>query len=230
MDKKICTKKYMNPNSKELRELKSKLISLTPEQMEIAVGLVLGDVSLHTQNKGSSYRIKYEWGDCNKDYAFHVYSLFSEWILTEPRKQIRVNKNGNEVITWVFQTFSHEAFNPLAKLFINPEGKKGISPNLVKNHLTPRGLAYWFMDDGGKLDYTSNEGKGIVLNTQCFDEAEVKDMALELQTKFDLITWVKLNKGRWIIVISGKSFERFLELVGPYIIESMVHKLPSVRN
>jgi len=220
----------LRPNSKELKELKAKLTSLTPVQMEIAVGLALGDISLHTQNKGNTYRIKFEWGDNNKDYAFHVYSLFSEWILSEPKEQIRVNKNGNEVKTWVFQTFSHEAFNPLAKLFINSEGKKGISPNLIKDHLTPKGLAYWFMDDGGKLDYTSNEGKGIVLNTQCFSEIEVNNMASELKTKFDLITWVKLNKGRSIIAISGKSYDKFLELVGPFIIESMAHKLPSIRK
>jgi len=160
----------LNPNSKELKELKAKLTNLSSKQMEIAVGLALGDISLNTQNKGNSYRIKFEWGDLNKDYAFHVYSLFSEWILSEPREQVRINKNGHEVKTWVFQTFSHKAFNPLAELFINSEGKKGISPNLIQDHLTPRGLAYWFMDDGGKLDYTTNEGKGIVLNTQCFSE------------------------------------------------------------
>jgi hypothetical protein len=156
--------------------------------------------------------------------------LFSDWILTEPKKQVRINRNGNEVTTWVFQTFSHEAFNPLAKLFINSEGKKGISPNLIKDHLTPKGLAYWFMDDGGKLDYSSNDGKGIVLNTQCFSESEVNIMASELQSKFGLIIWVKSNKGRGVIAISGKSYENFLELVSPFIIESMIHKLPSIRS
>jgi hypothetical protein len=28
--------------------------------------------------------------------------------------------------------------------------RKGVINNLIKNHLTGRGLAYWFMDDGGK--------------------------------------------------------------------------------
>jgi hypothetical protein len=54
----FSTKKYINPNSKELRELKAKLTCLTPELMEIAVGLALGDISIHTQNKGSTYRIR----------------------------------------------------------------------------------------------------------------------------------------------------------------------------
>jgi hypothetical protein len=54
-----------------------------------------------------------------KTIAFHVYDLFKEWILTEPKAQTRINSNGNEDITWRFQTFSHEAFNPLAELFLS---------------------------------------------------------------------------------------------------------------
>jgi hypothetical protein len=54
-----------------------------------------------------------------------------------------------------FQTFSHEAFNPLAELFLSVQGKKMVKDGLIRDHLTPRGLAYWFCDDGGKLDYTS---------------------------------------------------------------------------
>jgi len=32
------------------------------------------------------------------------------------------------------------------------KNKKSIPKNLILNHLSPIGLAYWFMDDGGKLD------------------------------------------------------------------------------
>lgn len=40
-----------------------------------------------------------------------------------------------------FQTISHEAFNPLAKLFII-NNVKGISKSLITDHLTARGLAF----------------------------------------------------------------------------------------
>ena len=112
--------------------------------------------------------MKFEWSDKIKSYLDHVYSLFDEWVLSEPHKKSRFSPKGNLVINWGFQTISHEAFNPLAKLFfIN--GKKGIPSSLIMDHLTGRGLAYWFMDDGGKLDYNKNsKNKGIVLNTQSF--------------------------------------------------------------
>ena len=77
--------------------------------------------------------------------------------------------------------------------------KKGISKELIKTHLTKRGLAFWFMDDGGKLDYTKNEGKGIVFNTQSFTEEEVNNMCIELKEKFNIQTWVGKNKNRHII-------------------------------
>jgi len=134
----------LSPNSKALRELKAKLVGLTNVQFEAAIGLILGDVSIQSQNKGITYRLKFEWGDINKDYAFHVYDLFKEWILTEPKAQTRINSNGNEVITWRFQTFSHEAFNPLAELFLRvqfskgKQGKKMVKDGLIRDHLTPR--------------------------------------------------------------------------------------------
>ncbi|CAG8599532.1 17433_t:CDS:1 [Funneliformis caledonium] len=140
----------LSPNSKALRELKAKLVGLTNVQFEAAIGLILGDVSIQSQNKGITYRLKFEWGDINKDYAFHVYDLFKEWILTEPKAQTRINSNGNEVITWRFQTFSHEAFNPLAELFLRVfffqlqrvvwknQGKKMVKDGLIRDHLTPR--------------------------------------------------------------------------------------------
>lgn len=84
-------------------------------------------------DKGKTYRLKFEWGDINKGYAFHVYVLFKD--LTEPKAQTRIN--GNEVLTWRFQTFSHEAFNPLAELFLSVQGKKMIKDGLIRDHLTP---------------------------------------------------------------------------------------------
>jgi hypothetical protein len=203
------------PNSKAFKIYKSQLGSPADLGSASAIGLLLGDVSIQSQNKGKTHRLKFEWGDVNKEYAFHVHTLYKKWILTEPKKRTRININQNEVNTWWFQTISHEAFNPLAELFL--KNKKSIPKNLIINHLTPIGLAYWFMDDGGKLDYSSNEGKGIVFNTHSFTEEEVQQMCIELKDKFGLQSYLKFNKSKPIIGISGNSYEQFLDLVQPYI-------------
>jgi hypothetical protein len=60
------------------------------------------------------------------------------------------------------------------------------------DHLTPRGLAYWYMDDGGKLDYNKNtKNKSVVLNTHSFTTLEVETMSEQLSSKFNLPCGVK---------------------------------------
>jgi LAGLIDADG DNA endonuclease family len=213
-----------SPNSVAMKRYKDSLKSLNTLQLETAIGLMLGDGSLQTQNQGRTYRLKFEWGDIHKDYIDHVVTIFDEWVLSPPHKKERVNHLGNIVITWGAQTLSHEAFKVLADLF-HVGTVKGIPANLVQNHLTPRGLAYWFMDDGGKLDYSHNS-KGIVFNTQSFTEEEVKSLCEGLKAKFELNCWTKPNKGKTVISISDDSFDKFMNLVNPYIIPSMRYKLP----
>ena len=44
--------------------------------------------------------------------------------------------------------------------------KKSITPGLITNYLTARGLAYWIMCDGS----LQNDKKSIILHTQGFSE------------------------------------------------------------
>ena len=215
-----------SPNSRLIKEYKESLISLTKDQWEASIGLILGDASLQSQNKGKTFRIKFEWGNKNKSYVNHVYNLFDEWVLSQPHKKSRLSPNNNLVINWGFQTLSHKAFNPLADLFLI-NGKKTVSKFLIKNHLTDRGLAYWFMDDGGKLDYNKNsKNKSIVLNTHSFTEEGVLNISEELNEKFKLNCEIRSNKGKKIIVIDYSSYSIFRKLVDPFIISDMKYKLP----
>lgn len=217
----------LSPNSKAIKEYKQSLTSLTDKQREASIGLMLGDASLQTQNNGKTYRLKFEWSDKSKPYLVHVFNLFDEWVLSNPHKKSRLSPKGNLVVNWGFQTISHEAFNFLAKLFLNNNFKKGISDSLVVNHLTERGLAYWFMDDGGKLDYNKNsKNKSLVLNTQSFSETEVDLLSKELREKFNLECGIRSNKGKKVIVISNDCYPLFYKLVNPYIISEMKYKLP----
>jgi hypothetical protein len=105
--------------------------------------------------------------------------------------------------------------------------RKGVINNLIKNYLTARGLAYWFMDDGGKLDYNKNSNnRSLVLNTHNFSKEEVEMMSSELNDKFSLNSTVKLNKNKYIIVIKSESYETFMNLTNSFIIPVMKYKLP----
>ena len=220
--------KGLGPNSTKLKEYKDSLIELSIEQKEAIIGLMLGDASLQSQNKGKTYRIKFEWGDKNKAYVLHVFNLFDEWLLSQPHKKERLSPKGNLIVNWGFQTFSHKAFNYLAELFLlDKGGKKGISENLVQDHLTPKGLAYWFMDDGGKLDYNKNsKNRSVVLNTHSFTDLEVENLCDQLSNKFELLCEVRSNKNKKIIVIKDTSYSKFYQLINTYLLEEMKYKLP----
>ena len=88
-------------------------------------------------------------------------------------------------------------------------------------------MAYWWNDDGGKLDYNKNsKNKSIVLNTQSFTDLEVETMSKELSNKFNLICEVRSNKGKKVIVINSVSYPIFRNLIDPYILPEMAYKLP----
>jgi len=55
-------------------------------------------------------------------------------------------------------------------------------------------------------------------------------MCIELKEKFNLQCYLKFNKSKPIIGISGYSYEQFLDLVEPHILPSMKGKLPSPRK
>lgn len=251
-NKKIVQKKDLiniSPNSKLFRIYKNQLPPLNIIQKEVLIGIILGDINMRKESKNGNFKLRFCLSYKNKDYGYHLYNLFKDYIIQEPKIRERKNINNNIIKYIEFQTISHENFNFYGNLFYiyisdltselfleyetsikNRKTIKIFKENTISNYLTPRGLAYWFMDDGGKMDYSKNNGKGLVLNTHNFAKKEVEYMILELKKKWNLNCWLGLNKNRHIIKISGKDFEKILDLINPYIIKSMRYKLPTERK
>ena len=205
--------------SKEIEDYKKKL-KLTREQREVIVGLLLGDAHLETQNGGRTYRLKIEQSEFHQSYVTHLYGLFSGWVRTPPKAKKKI-RNGRESQNFWFQTLSHGAFRYYAKQFYSPREKQ--IPNLIGKLLTPRTLAYWYMDDGS---IKSKQSKGVLFNTQGFQKREVARLCNILNKKFDLICTERKQKDGYQIYVSGKSLSKFKKLVGPYIIPEMNYKIP----
>jgi hypothetical protein len=84
------------------------------------------------------------------------------------------------------------------------------------------------MDDGGKSGYNKDRPKlkGVTINTQGFSKVEVDNLVAQLISVFGLDCWIGRNKGKWTIVISGKSFSILAKRIGPHIHYSMVYNFP----
>jgi len=203
-------------NSKEIRDRKSKL-SLTKEQKDVLVGLLLGDGHLETQNGGKTFRLKIEHGCSQIDYENHVYKLFKNWTVNKPKVKMR---NSKPASVW-FTTFSHGLLRFYGQQFYL-EGKKRVPP-LLEKMITEKSLAFWFMDDGSRK---SSKHLTYNIHTLGYKHQDQKILQGILKRKFNLTTRLHKQKGKyWRIYIPSESAKRFKVLVEPFIIPSMKYKL-----
>ena len=198
-------------------------LRLSDVQREMLVGILLGDACLETQNAGRTYRLKIEQGMAHADYVRHLHEVFRDWVLSPPRPKQRQTR-GITTINLAFQTVSHEELRPFGELFYQERRK--IVPHGIEDLLTARALSYWFMDDGSMK---SNESKGVLFNTHAFRADEIKRLISALD-RFGLVAREREQSDGIQIYVSGRSYERFVELVGPYVIEAMRYKVPQPRR
>lgn len=102
--------------------------------------------------------------------------------------------------------------------------KVKIVPKNIHKYLTPRALAYWFMDDG-TFHSTSQGKKAYLFSTQGFQKHEVKRLCDALRYKFNIRANVARDKKSWRIYILNESSSTFLDLIRPYIHQSFLYKI-----
>ena len=209
--------------SKELEQYK-KMLKLTQEQRQVLVGILLGDAHMETRDNGQTYRLKVEQSEKHRLYVQHLYELFSDWVRTPPQLKDKL-RNGVETRNVWFQTLSHGAFRFYAGQFCDTNSKR--VPKLIHRWLTPRSLAYWFMDDGSTK---SSQSKAMIFNTQGFSPGDVARLAKALESKFGLEVKPRKQKDGLQLYVSGRSYETLLELIEPFIIDDMKYKLPPKRK
>jgi hypothetical protein len=200
-------------------------LQLSSLQREVLVGLLLGDACLETQNGGRTYRLKIEQSARHRAYVDHLHSLFHDWVLTPPGVRTKRASNGSVTENLAFSTVSHSALRFYAQQFY-ADGRKRV-PELIDHWLTPRGLSYWFMDDGS---VKSSQSKGVILNTHCFVQREVARLARCLSDHFGLQVTPRRQPDGVQVYVSGHSFEEFSAMVEPYLIDEMRYKLPLARR
>lgn len=106
-------------------------------------------------------------------------------------------------------------------MFYDILGKKVIPINIY-SLLTPRGLAFWIMDDG------SRHGNGLHLSTYNLSDEYINKLMFTLQDKFNLKCSIHNNKdGKPRIYVFKESMDILISLVNKYFIKEMLYKLGS---
>lgn len=205
------------------KKLEKQMYQISDPLFEVCIDVILGDASIqrNTSKKIEKYRLKFLQSAKHEKYVFHLHEIFKDYVVSQPY----FNEKRN---TFSFQTVFHSDFNKVAHIFLDKkDNKKIISDFFTIYPISPISLAYWFMDDGGLLSYNKDYiRKSLVFNTQGFSFNEVNVLSENLNTTYNLETWVKLNKNKPIIAVSGKKYTQIKNLISPYIIPSMKYKLP----
>ncbi len=205
-------------NSSEIKSF-AESIKLTDEQREILVGTLLGDGHLETQNKGRTFRLKVEHSVNQKDYTDWLYEKFKNLVLTKP--QVKEQKiNGKLYQKYWFSTVSNGAVRFYAQQFYQ-NGKK-VVPKFIAKMVTPLSLAVWFMDDGS---LKSKFHRARIINTQCFNELDLKRLQEMLLKKFNINTTLRNQKEGKQIYIPSTDIEKFISIIKSYIHNSMEYKI-----
>lgn len=195
---------------------------LSEETKEILVGILLGDAHIERRSSTGNSRLKYaQTAVAHKEYFNRVLKIFKSFCTSgyKPQSKLIFNKITNKSYSAIsFTTMQLPCFNEFSNLFYVLNVK--IVPDNIYELLTPRGLAFWIMDDG------SVHGGGLHLNVYGFSNKDVDKLMFTLQDKFNLkcsIHYHRAKKPR--IYIFKESMECLISLTKPFMVQDMLYKL-----
>lgn len=203
------------------------------EQKDLLIGTLLGDGCMSTTTQGRTWI--YIGFQCTKqkEYLFHKYELLKHLCNSEPN--VRYSTNGRSPKLhegFIFKTRVHDSLRFYGNMFykFNKEtGKmvRGIPINIAK-FLTPRAIAYWYMDDG----YLKWSGKSdaMVFCTDSFHLYDINRLRAALNNLYGIETQLnrkdpKLEFYGYRISVNEKNSLLLRILIKDHVLESMQYKL-----
>ena len=190
-------------------------------------GLILGDGYIDKGITKRSFRIK----TIHKDFAEQIKKDLTS--CTAFNISIRYNpaysKNGvNHKEYWELTIKSHPYFAKKYHHFFNDYKKRKASLESL-SWLTPKGLANWYMSDGYICLVGKESGKirerRIEICTDRYSKENVEQMKKMLSYKFDLTVGLVKRNNCYRLRIKSDSYQKFIEIVAPYVVPSMQYKL-----
>lgn len=188
---------------------KNKKFELTPKELAILIGSVLGDG--YITKKG---RIQIEQCDKQKDYLFWKYSLLNRITNTSVLHTKRKNRKG--FVTFSYRFWTKQIFRLWRNIFY-PNDKKVI-PNGIERYFSPLMLAIWYMDDG----FLRKENS-VAISTDRFDDSSLRKLKFAFRKRFDIDVSITARKK---LYFGKKATQRFIQIISPYIIPTMKYKIP----
>lgn len=207
---------------------------LTKEQESLIRGTLFGDghMSLDTSSaRAKNAHLTLSHGDKQREYLAHKIEMISNLF---KRKGIGVTERGGGIQTlWAGSRSSPYLTSIYREYYIRPDEdccsihvhKKMFTPsNLAKISGDPRALAYWFMDDGSRTEFSLSIIVGGIPEEEaklCFDWFASEGF---IPTNLYKVP----NAQAWTIRFNREVSRKLSEYMRPYFHPSMLYKLDGV--
>lgn len=191
--------------------------TITTNMKQLIIGSVLGDAHIEYSKTIDAY-YRAEQGSKQKDYLFWKYEILKDLCASRPKESRR------EFSSWYFNTRTHIYFSKIHKLFYTESGEKKIPKNFSK-FLSPLATAVWFMDDG------TNNKNHLEICVQGYTILDILIIKRAFKNNFNIdIGITRRNDKRLMypclsLTICGDDCTKFVRLVRPFIIPSMLYKI-----
>lgn len=203
-----------------------KNIPYTQEQKEIIFGTLLGDAGIykrkHKKAKCETYFGRINHGELQLEYANYIRSFFDSSLVSDIRHYFTKGNNNTLVKRnrWhnSFDFKDNYALKELYDMFYINDGKKDVPMDLTL--LTPRAMAFWFMDDGS----CSNK-HSVSIATMSFSISGLLRLQEYLLQTYNIKTIIRKD---YTMYIMTQSAPIFYDLIKPYMHESLMYKLRKV--
>lgn len=205
------------------------------EQKDLIFGSLLGDANLSTETHGKTWRFRVGHAEPFKEYVIHKYDILEPYCRTPPAlNQTKPDlRTGKSYKRWVFNTLIVPQLKFYGDMFYtyNPKTqtfeKDAPSLNNIKKNLTPRALAYFYMDDGAIKSLGKSNGmrictEGFTVNGVTRIKTALKDLY-----GFDVTLTKKMayNEERKRISILERDSTGFRNVIEPHLVNCMKYKV-----
>lgn len=208
-------------------------MTLTQEQKDLLVGTLLGDGNLQTETRGRTWRYRALQQAEHAAYLQHKYKILKNFCQSPPSfSQVLDPRTGKTSERWVFNTMVQSSFRYYGNLFYTEDPSTGKMkkdvPLTIEKLLTPRAIAYWYMDDGSlKWKDRSN---AMRICTESFSREGVDRLQKALKKLHNIETQLtrKTNHKKLVgyrLAINEKNSAAFRELIRPYLVYPMGYKV-----
>ena len=187
--------------------------SLTQLQKAVVIGSMLGDGYIRKMKGRRNAFLEINHSFKQKEYVDWKYDVLKN--LTKSKPKIRYGKENRIAYRFYTKQLS-ELTEIMNKFYV---GNIKVIPDIK---LDPIALAVWYMDDGGRR----NDCHGMFLNTLSYSEQEQIRLQKCLLKNFGIHTRIHWITDGFRLYIPTEDSKKFSGLIGPYIIPSMIYKLP----